>query len=223
MIPFKYPKVENLFVRSMEGPLKGKVIPGVFKLPEFQLLRPDYAWRFTEKIHGQNIRIRSYIEGDERKWEIGGRTDQAQLSVTLIKNVNDLMEQVNPVLCEKLQGDVIFFGEGYGAGINRGGGYSDSPMFILFDIANIGSRCWWNWDNLCAFAESVGFEVVPEIDEVHTLSDAIEKVKRGFITQVGKKLTQAEGVVGRLCPELYHFRNGGLNPLRFKIKTEDFA
>lgn len=236
MIPKTYMKIENLFVRAVDGPNRGKIIPGKYKREEFKLIRPEFGWKFTEKIHGQNIRIHSYLDfkapdgagemacpsGETRKWAIGGKTNAAQLSSTLIDSINKMMEEINPVLSEKLQEDVIFFGEGYGPGINKGGGYSDEPKFILFDIYNPNTYHWWDWPAVQGFGEAVGFDVVPEIPECYTLTDAANLVRQGFKTLVGKKEAEAEGIVGRACPQLFYFNGGAMQPLRWKLKTGDF-
>lgn len=229
MIPFKYPKLNNLFVRQMEGPQRGKIIPGEYKDKLVTLLRPDYAWKFTEKIDGTNIRIYSYLAIDVdsgepvRKYEIGGKTDAAQIPGRLLQWVNEFMEKQSAVFAEKIQGDLVFCGEGYGAGIQKGGGYQEEQKFILFDIVTPGSQPYYfDWPFVQEFGEALGFEVVPEIPEVYTMTDAVNFVRQGFPTLVGKKEAQAEGIVARTVPNLYHFTGGSLKPLRWKLKTTDF-
>jgi hypothetical protein len=237
-IPHRYPKIENLLVRQMEGPCKGKILPGEYKEKSVTLLRPDYAWKFTEKIHGMNIRIyysrlskeksspdppnHGVLSPDAHQWFLGGKTDAAQLPGPLVVHLNQLMEEVFPRMCEKLDGNLIFFGEGYGAGINKGGGYADGQQFILFDIMDADTGYFFKWSAVQGLGEALGFEVVPELPEVYTMTDAVNIVRQGFKTLVGKGEAQAEGIVARSEPEFYNFRDGGFKPLRWKLKTADF-
>lgn len=254
-IPRKYPKMENLFVRQMEGPHKGKIMPGEIKDPAIKILRPDYGWKFTEKIHGTNIRIYyaqtstptstpestnssstkpsqgtlfpevkipGVLSPDAHQWFLGGRTDAAQLPGGLVLNINKMMEEIFPRMLEKLHGNLIFYGEGYGAGINKGGGYSDEQNFILFDIQDADTGYFFKWSAVQGLGEALGFEVVPELPKIYTMTDAVNIVRNGFTTMVGKKEAQAEGIVARSEPEFYQFRDGIFKPVRWKLKTADF-
>ena len=50
-----YPKIDTLYPRFADGPLKGKVnVEAGFRSPDFAAVK---SWRLTEKIDGQNIRV----------------------------------------------------------------------------------------------------------------------------------------------------------------------
>jgi hypothetical protein len=197
--------------------MRGKVLPGEFSDSIYTKFKPDYAWRFTEKIDGTNIRVYAYPS--QGAWEIKGRTENAQLNVQLITAIDSLMTHAMPIIQEKFESDLVLYGEGYGPKIQQGSGYSDDYGLVLFDIK--GPNKWFEWPAVQAVAELLGFETVPVVSSVYTLTDAVDAVRQGFTSEFGKQEAQAEGIVGRLDPEMYVW-NHGFVPLRWKLKTKDF-
>ncbi|KKL24306.1 hypothetical protein LCGC14_2416680, partial [marine sediment metagenome] len=49
----QYPKIKNVYARNL---LTREPIDELYSTPEIEYLA-DYSWRFTEKIHGTNVRI----------------------------------------------------------------------------------------------------------------------------------------------------------------------
>lgn len=133
----EYPKTENLYARSDET---HKLIPGVFKRADFAQVD---RWLVTEKVDGTNIRIiYNRILGTV---EARGRSDAAPLP----GKEGRFMEQAFPdgldleayenalVAIDPTDkaGLMVIYGEGYGAGIQKGGGdYRDSMGFVAFDV-----------------------------------------------------------------------------------------
>lgn len=194
----EYHKIAGPFKRATSGPDKNKVIPWEWSMPEFEVLA-DIPWIFTEKIDGTNIRI----IWDGHRVEIRGRTDRANLAPDLIKN---LMEMFPEELMEQAFGanPVILFGEGYGPGIQKGGGnYRKDKSFILFDVY-IGG--WWLMrDSVEEIANSLGIDVVPVRYE-NTLRNAVWfMTAANLISAIADTENfTAEGVVGTPAVPLFN-------------------
>jgi hypothetical protein len=198
----EYHKIAGPFKRATSGPDKNKVIPWEWSMPEFEVLA-DIPWIFTEKIDGTNIRI----IWDGHRVEIRGRTDRANLAPDLVKN---LMEMFPEELMEQAfsANPVILFGEGYGAGIQKGGGnYRKDKSFILFDVY-IGG--WWLMrDSVIEIAESLGIHVVPIRFTNLTLRQAIQAMADPSVDRMWSKVSEveefeAEGVVGTPAVPLFN-------------------
>lgn len=209
----EYHKIEAIFERDMEG--TKKLIEGKFRNEAVEFLK-DNEWVFTEKIDGTNIRV--YWDG--HKVSFNGRTDNAQIHGDLVKRLNELfMGNETEELFEQTFGEaeVYLFGEGYGAGIQKGGGdYIDGKDFILFDVCVGG--VFLERENIEGIAKSFNLEVVP-VAPVKTIKEAVEYVKSRPKSQVGKCLKEIEGVVGTPKIRLTDFRG---NRIIVKIKVEDF-
>jgi hypothetical protein len=111
---------------------------------------------------------------------------------------------------------VCFYGEGYGAKIQKGGGNykSDGNDFVLFDI-NINN--WWlRREDMVKIGNMFGIGVVPIVSSGN-LYDMINLVKKGFNSEWGSFL--AEGIVARPFVELT-MRNG--HRIITKLKSKDF-
>jgi ATP-dependent RNA circularization protein (DNA/RNA ligase family) len=202
----EYHKIETLYERDMAT---FKVKPGTLKNRVYGLLK---SWRWTEKVDGTNIRV-IWKDG---KLTFGGKTDNAQIHADLIKY---LYETFSPeAFCAAFPDtdEVVLYGEGYGAGIQKGGGsYSATKKFILFDV-RVGE--WWlSHENVCDVAQKLGIDVVPDFGEM-TLEEATEMVRNGFQSRIGTQ--QAEGLVGRPLECLFDKKG---SRLIVKLKTKDFA
>jgi hypothetical protein len=201
MQPFEYHKIPGPFKRNTQGPDKNKVIAWQWSTPELEYLA-DTDWIFTEKVDGTNVRV----IWDGHKPEFRGRTDRADLHKDLIKALEDmfpeeLLEQtfgVNPA---------ILFGEGYGPGIQKGGGnYRSDKSFILFDV-HIGG--WWLLqDSVEDIANALGISVVP-VYKTCTLREAINfmAVDEPLYSIIAEQYaTPAEGMVGTPALPLFNRR-----------------
>jgi hypothetical protein len=194
-----------------------KIQPGVFSKPEFENI---WEWQFTEKIDGMSIRI----EYDNSNLCYGsllaftGRTGKSILSQKMILYLKEKFKRSH---LEEVFGeakDVVLFGEGYGGGIQKGGGkYREDNGFILFDVWTDG---WWlARESVEQVASELGIKCVPIIPGT-TFEDAIAYVlskPQSLITETEK---MAEGVVAKSDPLLL-FRNG--NPLAWKLKCKDYT
>jgi len=210
---FEYQKIPGPFTRLTSGPDKNKVVPWNWSNPELEFLA-DVNWTFTEKIDGTNIRI----IWDGHKPEFRGRTDKAMLPPKLLKALEEMFPEE---LLEQTFGanPAILFGEGYGAGIQKGGGnYRKDNSFILFDVY-IGG--WWLlFDAVEDIANSLGIDVVP-VAFTGTLTDAIifMSADDGLYSVVAEEYTTvAEGMVG--TPSLPLFNRKG-ERIIVKLKGRD--
>lgn len=207
----KYHKIQTIFNRDPATKYKTFLI-GEYSRPEFEYLTNN-LWEMTEKIDGTNIRV--IWEGE--RVVFGGKTDNAQIPAKLVTR---LIELFFPEKFTGFDPDVttVLYGEGFGAGIQKGGGKyvadGTSVDFILFDV-RIGD-IWLERKNVVDIAEKMGILVVPSLGTV-TLSQAVRFVKEGFTSRVGE--CPAEGVVLRPVVEMSD-RMG--RRIITKLKHKDF-
>jgi hypothetical protein len=206
----EYIKIETLFNRREDG--SKKLIEGDFRNETVEFLK-DLPWQFSEKIDGTNIQIR----WDGHKVWYGGRTERASIPSHLM---NKLIELFGSSDTEQLfeqkfgEAEVILYGEGYGAKIQRGESYRKDVSFILFDVL-IGN-IWLKRESVEDIARAFGIDVVP-IVLIGTLQDAVDFVKTHPKSTMGT--ADMEGIVGRPTVELKD-RMG--KRLIVKVKVKDF-
>jgi RNA ligase len=213
----EYPKIETLFNRDKKT---FKVIPTEFRNPVYGSINP---WHWTEKIDGMNMRIqyKPLMAQDDSDVDItmsyAGKTDNAQIPGDLFKHVQGLVtaQQMRDVFQKS---DVILYGEGYGAGIQKGGGgYSSTKKFILFDVL-VENKWWLDHDNVVDVANKLNIQTVPSIG-IMTIEEAMRLVRRGFPSFIGDRTKDAEGLVGRPLSGLFDKRG---HRVIVKLKTKDF-
>ena len=220
-----YHKIETLYERDEKTHrLKPELI---LKNPVYGCLK---TWQWTEKIDGTNIRViwdpaQKFPNSAKPALTFGGRTDNAQLNADLVKwlyeNITD--EKMRAVFPEI---PVVIYGEGYGAGIQKGGGdYSPTKKLIVFDVFvvdPVNSRMggWWlSWEATCDVAEKLGLDVVRYLGEM-TLEEATEKVRAGLKSMASVVNSKdAEGMVGRPLEALFDKKG---HRLIVNLKTKDF-
>lgn len=209
-----YPKIETLFERDDKT---HKVYPDRLRMP---VVANISKWAVTEKIDGTNIRV-SFTKGDTTI-QLGGRTDAAQLHADLVRHIYETFTRAKfeSVFKEDTQAGtgLILYGEGYGAGIQKGGAYRPDKAVILFDAAFFNAEgFWWQTDAVVTdIAEKVGVPRCPMLGE-WTLEEIVERVRAGVPSVSGSGL--AEGVVARTAAPLFDARG---NRLIIKLKTKDF-
>ena len=217
----EYQKIQTLFKRDE----RNIIIPDQFTYPEFEVLK-DLKWECTEKIDGTNIRIELESSGNPEDGIImsfKGRTDKAVIPEHLLTKLNwlfdreRLMEVLN-ITDETQNCNIILYGEGYGAKIQKGVNYiSNDVNFILFDV-KIG-KWWLDRESIKDIADKLGINVVPLMGYM-TIPEAIEYVKKGFKSTIAEnKDYDAEGLVLKTPCGLLK-RDG--ERLITKIKTVDF-
>ena len=216
-----FDKINTAFKRDMDKESKtyNCIIPTELTTPEFELLRKyNVKWEATEKVDGECTSIH-LIPGlplgkETYQVEVHGKTDKANMrpeEVELLKKIGDRDKLIRAFSCERPapeygegatdvvlpETECIIFGETYGKGMQAPGGRycKDHLKFICFDI-KIGYT-WLKRDAVENICSKLGIDVVPYLGEM-TLDEAIEKVQKGFTSQVSEDPTLiAEGIVLR--------------------------
>lgn len=201
-----YPKIQSVFFRD---DATQKFIEGRWARPEFEYLK-DLNWTCTEKVDGTNVRVQKI----GRQVFFLGKTDDARMLPALVKRLEVLFpaEKMSEVFGDV---DVCLYGEGYGAGIGKGGKYlPNSVGFILFDVK---IDTWWLEPPNCRdVASKLGIAMVPLVG-IMTLPQAVEMVKKGLQSQLAD--IPAEGIVAEPVVQLFN-RKG--ERIITKVKTRDF-
>ena len=202
----EYVKINTIWKRDE----RGRIIEGDYATPELAYLA-DLEWEWTEKVDGTNVRI----GWDGSAIEFGGRTANAQMPTKLVAALRVLFG--DPAAFGAVFGDsaAVLYGEGYGTGIQGGGGnYSPTQTFVLFDVT-VGP--WWlRREDVAEVALGLGLACVPIVGR-GSLPWASDRTKAGLVSAWGN--FPAEGLVGRPTVDLFS-RKG--ERVMAKIKTRDF-
>lgn len=208
----EYHKITTVFERDMNG--SKKLIEGKFCNDTVEFLANN-KWVFTEKIDGANIRV----HWDGHNVTFAGRTEESDIPKHLFNKLNDIfMNDETEQLFEQVFGEkeVILFGEGYGAKIQKiGKQYRSDVGFILFDVM-VGD-IYLQRENVENIAQTFGLEIVP-IVLTGTIADAVAFVKNKPDSTIGT--AKMEGVVGHPAIEICD-RVG--KRVIIKVKVRDFA
>lgn len=203
----EYHKIETLYERSE---ITHRLLnPLVLKNRVYGTLK---TWHWTEKIDGTNIRC--IWDSANDKLTFGGKTDNAQIHTELINWLTDnvLKDKIKEVFPD---GDVVIYGEGYGAGIQKGGGYSPTKKLIVFDVL-VAGKWWLSYDNIKDVCIKLGLDFVPSFGEM-PLEEATEFVRQGLSSRIGEM--KAEGLVGTPIETMFDKKG---HRLITKLKTKDF-
>jgi len=240
-----YPSIENLYVRDDET---HKLVVGVAKRPDF--LQVD-RWHVTEKIDGMNIRLILTWDNGYPHVDIRGRTDKANLPGDFADSAfgddgspywsqDSLANKLASGLSD-ITGDgdgsgigelaMIVFGEGYGPGIQKGGGdYASHKSFRAFDVATFrvtngdeySKPLWRTWDDVVTVAAQLDIDTAPVL-AVDASTAEVEELVRSMLTSdvsaaEGTGNAVPEGVIARTDPYLFDFRG---HRVMFKLKGHD--
>lgn len=210
----EFPKINTLWKRDD----RGRVIVGDYSESEFEFL-VDRPWIWTEKVDGTNIRIgwRPQDEGfDPLPLWIRGRTDNAMIPPRLLAHLVPLWHSLpwaTTFPTVNVRSHVTLYGEGYGAGIQKGGMYRSDPSFVLFDV-QVGP--WWlRRSDVEDVAANLGVDVVPVV-ATSTIPEAVDLVRSGFDSAWPG--ARPEGLVGRPAVDLWGRRGQRITT---KIKAKD--
>lgn len=208
-ITSEYHKIQNIYKRDEKT---NRLIDGQYYDSAVEYLA-GLEWIAGEKIDGTNIRV--IWDCSSNQIEIKGRTDKAELSLDLLQAIHDMFDPLIPILKEKFPDvNLVFYGEGYGPGIQKGGGnYRSDKSFILYDI--LINESFLNYFNMLDIATNIfSLPVVPELYR-GTLPEIVEFVK-DMKSSFGD--FDAEGVVARPIIELKDKRG---KRLILKIKRKE--
>lgn len=213
----EYHKIETVFERRED-----------FSVDASRLKKPVLgtinAWDVTEKIDGTNIRV--ILSGEDASVRFGGRSDNAQLHAGLLQKLIQTFTPEKLRVAMWIDGKptaAVLYGEGYGAGIQKGGAYRPDAAFRLFDVL-VDGKWWLDWEAVCDVAAKLDIKTVPYLGR-WTLAKIVERVERGIPSQVTAEESVttngfvAEGIVARPIEPLFD-RKGARVIL--KLKTRDF-
>ena len=203
----EYHKIDTLFERDE------RFVVDVNRLKK-SVIGTISVWDVTEKIDGTNIRV---MLGEDGTVQYGGRTDAAMVPADLIKYLMLTFPAESLRAAFWIDGvptSAVLYGEGYGAGIQKGGSYRSDKAFILFDVL-VGGKWWLDWDAVCDVAIKLNIDRVPFWGRM-TLDEIVNLVQPGFASMIGG---QAEGIVARPIETLFDKRG---ERLIIKLKTKDF-
>lgn len=210
-----YPKIHSIWKRDE----RGQIMPGTWARDEFEFLA-ERPWLWTEKVDGTNIRIgwRPMHEdvSPVPSW-IRGRSDNAQIPPKLLAVLVDLWHTLPwaATFADADESEVWLYGEGYGAGIQKGGQYRPDPGFVLFDV-KVGP--WWlRRADVVTVGADLGVDVVPLVAEC-PIAEAVEIVRGGFKSEWPG--AAPEGLVGRPAVDLWN-RQG--QRVTTKLKARDLG
>lgn len=214
-----YPKINTLWKRDS----KNRVITGDYASREFRDLHLA-SWVWTEKIDGTNIRL----GWDGYSFVVGGRTNNAVFNKPVIDALYGVCEQITPRMRKLYPGQfVVIYGEGYGAGVQKGGGYRSTPGFIAFD-AMVGDIYGFPANTPMLSGRKFS-ELMDEfgLDRVSVLATC--SIDTAWSWMLNREIygtfpdVPLEGIVGR--PENgYYKRNGDvLAPIICKMKYRDIS
>jgi RNA ligase len=205
----EYHKIETLYERDeATHRLKPEL---VLKNRTYLLIK---TWQWTEKIDGTNVR--AIWNATAGNLTFGGKTDNAQIHADLVRYLHEniTVENTRAVFPDV---NAVIYGEGYGAGIQKGGDYSPTKKFIVFDVL-VDGKWWLNWESTCDVASKLHLDVVPYVGEM-SLAEATAKVRAGFQSCLNNGKMAAEGLVGRTSEPLFDKKG---HRLIVKLKTKDF-
>ncbi len=204
-----YHKIDTIYKRDPDNNFR-TLLDGEYATPELAYLFSN-QWVFTEKVDGTNIRVML----NNSSLTFGGKTDQAQIPATLYTKLAERFHVEEIIETFNGDDDIVLYGEGYGAKIQKGGGnYRQDQDFVLFDV-KVGN--WWlQRKDVEDVADKLNLDVVPVIGSGN-LVDMVAMARKGFNSAWGDFI--AEGIVARPRTELYA-RNGGR--IITKIKHKDF-
>lgn len=208
----EYHKINTVFKRDPDNKHKSLLI-GQYSTEELGYLK-DAMWVWSEKIDGMNIRI--IAEPGKDGYSIRGKTDRALVPDGVVNYIRGVLSgnKIPSMFGDK---HVVLYGEGYGAGIQRGDKYCSDQKFMLFDVTVDGLFL----DRICVgrVALATNFWMPADVG-IGTLEQAVEFARQGFTSYAAETPhTMAEGLVMRPLCEL-RTRRG--DRIITKIKHKDF-
>ena len=207
----EYHKIQTVYLRDPATKHR-TLLDGQWSMPEFGYLA-SLPWEWTEKVDGTNVRV--IVSGDGHVVKFGGKTEEAQLPTKLYDRLVQRFVG-NPAVTAL--GDCVLYGEGYGAGIQKGGElYAERQDFVLFDVFSGG--LWLRREDVYDIARKLDVPHVPVFGH-GSLHEAINVARAGADSKVAASPRKIEGLVMRPAHELLTRRG---DRVIAKIKAKDFA
>ncbi len=212
----KYTKFSSPFVKDEK----------YLNIDELSQELPIGNWIKTEKIDGTNIRIILTKPDEEGNREIliGSRKLILNKEDKGSRQYLDCLKEVNlnkiKEYFEEIKSTVVIYGEGYGAGVQRGGIYAKDKNYRVFDI-RIG-LAYQDFEYVKKVCIDNQLNIVPifsNVDEI-TYQECLESLRHFDGTLINEGCGGVpEGLVYKFEPVLL---NKYGERLIFKIKRKDF-
>lgn len=173
-----YHKIQTIFKRDLSKPCK-PIIEGQWSIPEFEYLANN-QWIYTEKVDGANTRV--ILQDGTLSYKGKNDTDDSNLPPGFNEVLDDMFLPRLNQLRKMFGKGVCLYGEGYGAGIHKGGKYRKDQGLVLLDVTIDG----WILErkNVEDIATKLGIEITPIIG-MGTLHEAIYKARYGMVNGIG--------------------------------------
>ncbi len=216
-----YHKINSVFKRDPTTSYKTFLFDE-FADPAFEYLYRS-PWQATEKVDGTNMRIHLDDGLLTRRFTIGGRTHKAEIPKPLYEHCTEIADRASHVIdsgAAPLYG-LTLYGEGYGAGIQKGGGYRDDQGFILFDVMVTETGTFLERENVESIARLLDIPVVPIVDNL-TLEEAVSLLRWTTTTRTSSSLRNGQ-VEGWVLRPLVELRNRLGHRVITKLKLRDFT
>jgi hypothetical protein len=205
----EYPKIDTLYTRDEKFNLTEEL-----RHPVLATISP---WVVTEKVDGTNIRV--HLDA-ENKVSMNGRTANAQIPGDLVQHVLTACsaEKLAALRMDQEPVTITLFGEGFGAGIQKGGDYGPQKRFILFDVL-ISDQWWLRDEAVTEIAGKLGIPRVPILGR-WTLEAIRDAVRAGIPSVVAEGRRNMEGIVARPVEPLFDAMR---KRVILKLKTTDWT
>lgn len=166
-----YPSIETVFTRSKDT---NRLNFGELRNSANSIIS---NWTISEKIDGTNIRVIITLKGVK----VRGRTDKTDLKQDLIAYILSLfphqkvVEYFQAYRGQALHEDwsVTFYGEGYGAGIQKGSVYAPDKRFRCFDLM-LGEGWWVDDSEMRKVCHDLGVPTAPYLGMIDWIPETNE-------------------------------------------------
>ncbi len=193
---------------------------------ELSQILPVGIWIKTEKIDGTNIRIiltKPDEEGNReihiasRKFILNQEDKSSKIYFDCIKEVN--LHKIKEYFKE-VNSTVTIYGEGYGAGVQKGGIYSKQKNFRVFDIRiGLAYQDFKYVEKVCIDNQLNLIPILGQVEEI-TYKECLTSLNKFKDTLLkGGDGGKPEGIVYKFNPVLL---NKYKERLIFKVKFKDY-
>lgn len=214
---YKYPKIETVYKRDMEG--TKKLIKGEFQNDTIKMLSEFPIWDCYEKLDGSNFQI----FWDGYKITLIGRQEESDTPKHIQTyfdekfSNNETEELLEQTFHNK---PMVFYFEAIGKKIQTYGARYGDVRFVLLDVYNVNNNSWWSYDGIKELARALNVEYKPLLLENVTLDGAIEFVKDTRFSEIAKSPLPMEGLV---CIPHQELKDSNGDRIIVKIKGKDFC
>lgn len=214
---YKYPKIETVYKRDMDG--TKQLIKGDFRDKTVAMLAYYPIWDCYEKLDGSNHQI--YWDG--HRLTLGGRTESSDIPKHIQAyfdekfNNNETEELFEQLFAEK---PMVLYFEAIGQKIQTYGAKYGDVRFVLLDVYNVTNDSWWPIEGILSVAKALSVQCKPLLLENVKLNNAIEFVEKDTpFSDIAESPLPIEGLV---CVPRNELKDANGNRIIVKIKCCDF-